>query len=356
MYQSIQACRALAALMVVALHAAASLNRDVYLGPAADTVRRLTAFGDAGVPFFFVLSGFIVTHAHLRDFDQPGRVPAYLLKRAARIYPMYWIVFLLTALPALLLSSAGVQMPQDALTLIKTWLLLPQDPAVVGGTGAPVVFVAWTLQYEMVFYAVMALALLRRWLLLAPLVLYVLNQLSRTPGESFWRDFFAHDLLCLFAMGAGLAALARHLRPWSTGIARAMCVSAALGFLAMAVWRGMCFPQECPPHRELLLGVITTVGIAGLTRLEEAGWRLSPHGWLVKLGHASYTLYLIQVPLVSLFSKAVLAATAVLPPIGQWGAGLATALIVAACALAALGMHRLVEQPIMQRVGRWMAR
>jgi peptidoglycan/LPS O-acetylase OafA/YrhL len=87
MYLSLQLCRALAALMVVCFHASGNLRRDRYLGDAADVLERVFSFGDAGVSFFFVLSGFIVTWVHLRDFNQPGRLGNYLFTRAARIYP-----------------------------------------------------------------------------------------------------------------------------------------------------------------------------------------------------------------------------------------------------------------------------
>ena len=136
MYLSLQACRALAALLVVFFHVGTSLNRDVYLGHAADLVRQLSSSGDAGVAFFFVLSGFIVTRVHLPDFNQPARLPAYLLKRAARIYPMYWLVFAATCLLVWLLPASRTTLPADAPTLIKALLLIPQDPSVVGGTGA----------------------------------------------------------------------------------------------------------------------------------------------------------------------------------------------------------------------------
>lgn len=357
MYLSLQACRALAALMVVCLHVGATLNREVYLGHAADLVRQWTSFGDAGVCFFFVLSGFIVTRVHLPDFNHPGRIPAYLLKRAARIYPMYWLVFAVTCLFVLLLPASRTTLPSDALTLIKALMLIPQDPALVGGTGAPVVFVAWTLQYEMVFYAAMALALIQRWLLLIPVGLFLLNRLTYSPGDGFLASFFCTDLIYLFGMGAGLAMLSD--RPWrlSAAQARMVIALALLAFIALAMWEDLTFPATDRSHRALYFGGISAMGILGLTHLEDAGWRPSPNGLLVRLGQASYTLYLIHVAVMSVLGKVI---TALSEQAGLFGPTVAMAsavLIVAACAAAALRVHRHIEQPLMrwlnQAITRW---
>lgn len=343
--------------MVVCFHVGATLNREVYLGQAADIVRQWTSFGDAGVSFFFVLSGFIVTRVHLPDFNHPERIPAYLLKRVARIYPMYWLVFAATCLFAWLLPASRTTLPSDALTLIKALMLIPQDPAVVGGTGAPVVFVAWTLQYEMAFYAAMALALIQRWLLLIPVGLFLLNQLTYTPGDGFIQAFFSNDLLYLFGMGAGLAMLSH--RPWrgSASQARMVIALALLAFIALATWEVLTFPATDRSHRVLLFGGISTVGILGLIHLEDAGWHPSPKGLLVRLGQASYVLYLMHVAVMSVLSKVITALSRHAGPFSPSAAMVSAVLIVAACAAAAVLVHRHIEQPLMrwmnQAIGRW---
>src|SRR5271166_6887268 len=82
----LELCRGLAALLVACLHAGASI--DKYYGYDIGVVHN---FG-AGVDFFFVLSGFVITYAHWRDIGRPERVKTYYIKRFLRIYPPYWIV------------------------------------------------------------------------------------------------------------------------------------------------------------------------------------------------------------------------------------------------------------------------
>jgi exopolysaccharide production protein ExoZ len=88
MLNSLQACRAAAAILVVFYHTSHGIFRlEKYFGhkpfgPVFD-------FGFAGVDFFFVLSGFIMIHVHAGDIGQPRMLAAYLWKRFSRIYPAY---------------------------------------------------------------------------------------------------------------------------------------------------------------------------------------------------------------------------------------------------------------------------
>src|SRR5882762_1925446 len=150
MYKSIQACRGLAALQVVLFHLGGILAAPKYFGLPG--FGRAFIFGDSGVEFFFVLSGFIITWVHRRDFGKPAALPAYISKRLIRIYPTYWTIFLSVFLLAWTSPALRSGLPATPGLLLRSLLLVPQDPTVAGGTGAPVLIVAWTLQYEMIFY------------------------------------------------------------------------------------------------------------------------------------------------------------------------------------------------------------
>ena len=144
MYGTLQSCRAFAAVLVVLFHLGGTIALPKYFG--IDGFAAPFAFGHAGVDLFFVLSGYIIVTVHWQDFGKPDRLIGYLKKRAARIYPVYWLVFIAVYAAAQAMPSLRGAMPADMSTLAKSLFLLPQDPEVVGGTGAPVLIVAWSLQ------------------------------------------------------------------------------------------------------------------------------------------------------------------------------------------------------------------
>jgi len=142
--KTLQLCRGLAAALVLLFHAtsvsSAFLNYDLLHG--------IFLFGYSGVDFFFVLSGFIIFWIHRVDLGHPARLRPYLRKRFIRIYPLYWVVFLV-------LLPIYFGLPNnfhDCLVLLKSFLLLPQ-------VSNPVLTVAWTLSSELFFYGLFGLAI-----------------------------------------------------------------------------------------------------------------------------------------------------------------------------------------------------
>ena len=87
--------------------------------------------------------------------------------------------------------------------ILKSLFLIPQDSNVIGGTGAPVIIVAWSLQYEIAFYACFALALIRKWLFYSLVIIYAINFLLEPilGPYSFPRSFFSSHLILLFGIG-----------------------------------------------------------------------------------------------------------------------------------------------------------
>src|SRR6476646_9602345 len=111
----IQACRGIAALLVVSFHVTEfsqqKLNQEFALG--------LFAFG---------------------------------VKRAIRVYPLYWIITLVLLPIYFLIPSFGKGYERDLGVIVKSLLLLPQE-------NFPVLIVGWTLSYEIFFYCLFGLAI-----------------------------------------------------------------------------------------------------------------------------------------------------------------------------------------------------
>src|ERR1700722_10284960 len=85
---SLQALRAIAALLVVVDHALLKLTNDDLANPATHLAWTL---GSTGVYVFFVISGFIMVHVSWDNFGQPGATEAFLRRRIIRIVPLYWL-------------------------------------------------------------------------------------------------------------------------------------------------------------------------------------------------------------------------------------------------------------------------
>lgn len=341
MYKSIQASRAVAAILVVLFHLGGIIALPKYFGtPEFDF---LFAAGDAGVEFFFVLSGFIIFTAHKSDIGTPGRLGYFLKKRFTRIFPTYWIVFIAVYLAAIAAPSLRNTVPHDPGLLLKSLALLPQNPVEVGGTGAPVLFVAWTLQYEMFFYAFFALLILSRWAAAVGAVglgAVYLSCAATSSCGAFPLNFFSSDYVLLFAFGMAVAGHAngrRIERPLFfvlTGVVFFVLVSADKVFHVdlLASWK------------TILFGLASSMIVFGLVTAENAGRVLGGHRFAQLLGESSYALYLIHVPVISLMLKILVFLH--FRELGFAGAAMAYVFTFTCCIGAAILVHVWIEKPL----------
>ncbi len=345
MYQSLQLCRAVAALLVVLFHLGGAIGSDKYF--KLPLLAQGLYFGHSGVAFFFVLSGFIITHVHAGDLGRPERLGTYLRKRLARIYPPFLIVFALVFAAGLASPSLRATLPADPMVILKALLLLPQDIAMVGGTGAPVVIVAWSLHYELLFYALFALAIVSRtaaWVAVAALAA---NSLSCLVGSTctFPRSFFASHWLVLFAMGVAVARLAQ--QAVSPKVALATAWVGVLGFTLVATAEVIGLVLE-NGNLYVCYGLFSSLVVLGLVQAENAGAIVWRHPAVTTLGDASYALYLVHYPLISLACKLALAAGLS----GLSGAALTFFATLVLCLIVAHHFHRLVERPLLRVLSR----
>ncbi|MGB0919773.1 MAG: acyltransferase family protein [Alphaproteobacteria bacterium] len=152
----IQVLRAVAALMVVLLHLCGELMRHV---DGLD--KNYFIIGGSGVDIFFVISGFIICYT-TRNTQS---IKTFAIKRLARIIPLYSILtlglFVILSIAPQFAYSSEASWPN----LIQSLLFIPHE----GPTGSvkPLLKLGWTLNYEMLFYTVFAVALLAgKWRIL----------------------------------------------------------------------------------------------------------------------------------------------------------------------------------------------
>ena len=137
--------RFFAALAVVFYHSGAGFAANSRIAPTI--VENILNNGWLGVPFFFILSGFILTYAHADMHFDRAQLRRFFAARFSRLYPVY-ILALLICIPFVDHFSFATDWFQ--FFLLQTWF--PNSGATDWN------FVAWTLSVEMLFYLVFPFA------------------------------------------------------------------------------------------------------------------------------------------------------------------------------------------------------
>ena len=278
---SIQALRAAAALSVATVHV---LNDATALDPGG-TIALWHAMlpWEAGVDMFFVISGFIMVHASQRLFGRPGAAWRFLSHRLARVAPLYWAVTAVFLMVALLAGGTVKTEVSGLAQVVASFLFIPWPRP--GGVLQPVYSLGWTLNYEMMFYAVFTLfiGLPQRWalggvaaVLMAMMALhpFVLGQ----PQLAFWTD----PVIAEFVFGMALAVAWRSglVLPggWRAGLA-------AVAVMSLVALHDVAPDAAAPLRAGLPMALLLAAATLGPLR-----------AWppLLVLGDASYALYLVH--------------------------------------------------------------
>lgn len=304
----VQVLRFLAALLVVGVH----------LPPIAT--------GSFGVDLFFVISGFIMAHT---TADRPVNAAAFLRNRLLRVAPLYWAVTLAVFAAAAVQPNWGGATTADPGHLAMSLAFLPFDKN--GAGHAPVHFVGWTLNLEMLFYVIFAFALLfRRRLAACALLLaatYVTALLAYHLTGAFIANAWATPMLFEFALGIAV---------WMSTTGRGNRTDRLV--LIAVVLFGLGAASLSGEWRLLHSGLPAAICLWFLVRT--CGTRPMPRV-LVALGDASYALYLTH-PLV------IKAAEVTFDP---WShAVLATTVITLVCLAISWLIFVFVERPMTRRL------
>lgn len=276
--RSIQVLRGIAALGVVIYHA---------------TGARLGT-GAAGVDLFFVISGFIMATI------APGKdsVP-FIRDRLWRVLPLYFVC--LAAYVALIPIEAKTCRTLSSVTLWPSW----------PNYCFPYIVQAWSLSYELFFYALVALFIRRQNWLWVVLPAFVLWRLLLPTPPFLW---LGNTLILEFLAGMALAKLPRKYG----GLCLAIGVCAL--FIAPVDTRSLLRP--------LYWGLPAFLIVHGALTLEA---RFKSTAWdvPVAIGDSSYSLYLVHVMVL----KLVLLSFFINVPLAV---------------LVGYAVHRLIERPVLR--------
>ena len=150
----IDGLRGIASLAVVFFHLDRAVSR-CHPGWAHPALAKVFALGWAGVPVFFVLSGFVISYSIRRSRITAGFFGRFYLRRMLRLDPPYWASMVLaiglTALSASLFPDLHKELPGWRQIVLHLFYL--QDLTGVGN----IVDVYWTLCLEIQFYLLLVL-------------------------------------------------------------------------------------------------------------------------------------------------------------------------------------------------------
>ena len=328
-YVSIQQLRAVAALGVVLAHLEIYLGRMGFAGAWPH-------FLTSGVDIFFVISGFIMW---VTTTDRAVTPAQFLVNRLTRIAPLYWAV---TALALAVLLTNRSLMPGAALDwghVVASFLFIPAMHPVIG-EPQPLVTAGWTLNFEMMFYALFALALFlpQRFRLNAVLTLLLgvvsLRMFDPRPFGAIW--FYSSNIILEFGFGVMIGALVTAGRRYSARTGLILVILGALLIVPLSAIR------EAEHLRAILRGVPSAMIVLGAVMLELEGRVLASR--LARfLGDASYSIYLTHGMVLSAFTRLW---AKLLPPAisGSFVLFCLAGFVVAAIAGSAI--YLLVEKPL----------
>ena len=366
--------RFIAALAVVVLH-----YRDL-LGALPAWLLQVIVGGQFGVTFFFVLSGFILTYRYRAWFAAgvgKGSYWCFQRFRFARIYPVY-VLGLLLDTPWHLLERAQVgQLAAEAPTFAASWLVnllglqawVPAVPyAMFWNTPA------WSVAAEFAFYAAfpwlchglvrhcagprrLVAALLSTVLggaLLYAAVIWAMNYGWQVAPQTQYLVIVYNPLLRGSEFVAGCIAGQAFMLMRDRGAPLLQSEAARNGIVALcllAVAARIAMPGFSGPSSLLWLldgafkyaaFILPFVGL--ILAVASGRTLLSPlleRPWMVLLGKASYSLYIIHWSIVTVLHLKLL---------GSLGTPPVHALLMVATVLLSVACYRWVEVPWRRRL------
>ena len=271
----LQGLRAYAALPVVLFH-------------TGYTVPGVNKIGIFGVHMFFLLSGYIM--AQISALDRH----AFMRRRMIRVIPSYWFMTLLLYCVAVFFPrwlNATHAAPSE---LLKSLFFIPFQKS--NGLFQPILFVGWTINYEMYFYVVLGLAILiwpRRPILLASSVLLAITCVcSFFASANAITTFYGDSVVLEFIFGLLAYQIVTAVPEHRRIRAKYLLVGTFVATLvllptieAFGLFSSLPYVVRFGPLSFLLICSSCMLALNG------NDLRI---GWVVLLGDAGYTLYLVH--------------------------------------------------------------
>jgi exopolysaccharide production protein ExoZ len=275
---NIQVLRAFAAVAVVIFHTGFAFP---FLRP----------FGSFGVDVFFVISGYIMARILETNSD------FFFRRRVIRIVPPYWLFTLFLFFISLRLPQLMGSTRASGIELVKSLLFIPFTKG--SGLIQPLLFIGWSLNYEMYFYLALTIGLLisRRNAVWIGSAVVLVTLLACTPfaKSNVLARFYSNEVVLEFLLGIASYYICRAVSDATARRIRIPALVICLGSALLLIALQGILPDLPPAFRMrfLFLGVPALLLVTSASLLSQGRWD-TKLTWLVLIGDASYILYLIH--------------------------------------------------------------
>lgn len=205
-------------------------------------IAALAQYGYLGVPFFFMISGYVIFFS-----AQNRSASQFAVSRLVRLYPAFWIAVFLTSCFALLWGGTLMSVTPAQIAANLTMFAPAFGQPYIDG-------VYWTLQLELIFYAmVLAILLigLQRKLASFALAWPYAMLLALVAGKSYLP--YAGQYYAFFAAGA-VFAICKARKDFTVLASLAACLFLCLDFACGET--AELTRQKGVPFSSLIIGVI----------------------------------------------------------------------------------------------------
>lgn len=288
MFQNIQLLRAVAAFMVFCFHAAPQYHA---MGGRWISFERVASLGFAGVDVFFVISGFVAALTTLGKPRTAANASEFLKRRVLRIYLGYWPFFAIALAVFAVTPGQNVQQMNLLGSFFLTTVEMPRL----------LLYVSWSLTYELLFYIIVSATFClpaRAVVWIAHFALVGLVSVMALKWHdplsplfiflAFFLEFLAGSLLFVYRQ----VLLTRWL----------IFPCAILAGIGYGLGGSIMATDGAPRIFTFGMGAVFLVMLAVVLE-QSRTWQAGR--FIVSLGDASYTLYLIHLILLVVFASTV---------------------------------------------------
>lgn len=274
-FRSIQALRFAAAMYVTLFHISYWWDYDKDFFPG------LFQYGYGAIDLFFVISGFVIVKSAFAL--QPGwtSLLEFLKNRLGRIYPAYWLFLLLFIVTGMVDISN------------RTWGGFWCAFFLIPGYYKSIIVITWTLRFEMYLYLLMGLVVLNRQFKYVLFFLMGLSVMAHganllaplLPNWHFPVYGLYNEFMLEIFMGVAIWKVYQKV---PVGLAIILAVAGLVWFLT---------PIKLHTSHVLDFGIPSAMLITGLAALEFRQ-KIKVPEVMVLLGNASYSMYIVHVPII----------------------------------------------------------